>query len=149
MGIRGEGMVTAIDVRDAVIGALGEAFPGLPIHTETVDEGVVKPCFFVKDFPVAQSRIMGRRYARAHSFDIQYFPLSAIEPIEEAHDAAERLTEALEYIPLEVGQVRGTGMRYEFVDSVLHFFVNVNLYMFKPIMPVPLMGSVEVEEGIK
>lgn len=142
-------MATTIDVRDAVIGALGKAFPGTVIYAEEIKQGFVAPCFFVKDLPFAHSRVMGKRYARAHGFDVHYFPASTSETKAEALGVAERLTEVLEYMPMGDGIVRATGMHSELVDDVLHFIFEVTVQLIKHAAPAPLMELATIKELIK
>ncbi|BBH19826.1 hypothetical protein Back11_11710 [Paenibacillus baekrokdamisoli] len=136
--------VTVIGVRDAVIGTLAGAYPAMTIYGEEIKQGLIEPCFFVLDFPVSHSRIMGRRYKRVHAFDVHYFP-STDQPNEEAHTVAERLYEVLEYIPNGSEQMRGTGMHHEIIDGVLHFFFGIDLYIIKQITPLPSMGKLGME----
>ena len=44
--------------------------------------------------------------------------------------------------------LRGTGMNYEVVNGVLHFFVNYNLTLIKPAEKVP-METLSVDMGTK
>ena len=57
------------------------------------------------------------------------------------------MMEALEFITLPNGDlVHGTGMNYEIVDGVLHFYVNYNLTLIKPTDNTP-METLAVDVG--
>ena len=43
----------------------------------------------------------------------------------------EQLHSALEYITVDGDLIRGTDMHCEFVDDVLNFFVNYDMYVYK------------------
>lgn len=62
-------------------------------------------------------------------------------------DAAAK--QQLEFITLPNGDlVHGTGMNYEIVDGVLHFYVNYNLTLIKPTENTP-METLAVDVGTK
>lgn len=143
------GEITINNVRDAVVTVLGEQFPDIEIYGEEIKQGFTEPCFFVKLFPVAQDREFGRRYKRYHAFDIHYFPESETDANEEMHDMAEQLYACLEYIQVNSSLCRGHGMKHEIVDGVLHFFVNYDFHVLKPVPEVPAMQSLEQEGLVK
>jgi len=141
---------TVIDVRDSVVGALAESFPGVAIYTESISPGLMEPHFRVTDFSVTHNRIMGPRYVCVYAFKIQYYPSSnSSEPIREACTVAERLVEALEYIPMESGRLRGTGMRYEMVEGVMYFFFDIKMDVMKQEQSGPAMAAMDMEGWIK
>lgn len=122
-------------VRKAVISKLDFHFPDYRIYGEEVAQGFQEPCFFVKLFPVEQTQIMGRRYMRHHLFDVHYFPSSDYKN-EDMHDMAEKLYGMLEYIATP--PIRGTKMKHEVHQDVLHFFVEYNFGVYKPIEEIKM-----------
>lgn len=140
-------MITINLVRDSVISALDQNFPEVPIYGEEIKQGFNEPCFFVKLFPVSQDQLLGRRYQRKHSFDIHYFAGSN----EELHDMAEQLYDKMELVPIlsTGGHMRGTQMRHEITDRVLHFFVDYNFHVFREVEPDPVMQTMEQEGHIR
>ncbi|MBD3917628.1 hypothetical protein H8B09_02600 [Paenibacillus sp. PR3] len=142
-------METVIDIRDSVVGLLAESFPGTVIYTETMGQETT-PCFQMTDCSVTYNRIMGRRYARVYAFDIRYFPSgSSPEPIQDASQIAERLAEVMEYIPLGRGKLRGSGMRHEMVEGVMHFYFEIRMHVFKKQQSAPKMAAMDMEGRIK
>lgn len=144
------GVITFNLVRDSIIAALHQHFPGIGVYGEEIKQGFEEPCFFVKLFPVSQEQLLGRRYQRNHSFDIHYFPTEAGEgeeqrQNEEMHDMAEQLYDKMELVPVTSGLMRGTKMRHEIVDGVLHFFVDYNFQVKKEAAPDPVMQTMEQE----
>ena len=141
-------VVTVNDVRRGVMNALKQRFPTVKIYGEEIAQGFEPPAFFVKLFPVSHTREVGRRYLRAHSFDVHYFPGSKYEN-EEMHDVAEQLYDALEYIDATGTKYRGARMNHEIVDGVLHFFVDYDFHVMRPVPDVPKMQTLEQEGWIK
>ena len=140
-------VVTINDVRNAVNAALDTAFPTIPIMGEEIKQGLTPPCFFVKLLESEHTQELGRRYMRYHPFDVHYF--APERKNEDMYVMAERLTEALQRIEVAGRPVHGTGMRFEIVDEVLHFFVEYNFHVWA-VNPVdPAMKTLDVKEGIK
>lgn len=115
-------------------------------YENDVKQGLKPPCFFIGVLKPELSPLVGRRYLSINPLDIRFIPPDGGRNTEMFSIAAE-LLEALEYITLLDGDVlRGTGMNYEVVDGVLHFFVNYNLTLIKPVEKVP-METLSVDMG--
>ncbi|MHB8075101.1 phage tail terminator family protein [Desulfosporosinus fructosivorans] len=134
-------MITINMVRDSVMTTLKQHFPNLNVYGEEHDQGLEEPYFYVKLLPVTQNQLLGQRYQRNHSFDIHYLA-GANEAL---HDMAEQLYDKLELISLDGSPVRGTGMRHEIVDGVLHWFVAYNFQVMRSVEAEPLMQSMKQE----
>ncbi len=100
-------------------------------YTESVEQGLNEPCFFVSCINPTNRVFLGKRYFRENQFCIQYFPADKDRAKEECNAVAERLFPCLEYITVTGDLVRGTKMKYEVVDGVLNFFVNYDLFVYK------------------
>jgi 3'-phosphoadenosine 5'-phosphosulfate (PAPS) 3'-phosphatase len=138
---------TINDVRYAVHAALDAAFPDIPIVGEEIKQGLTPPCFFVKLLEPEHTQELGRRFIRYHPFDVHYFAPERSNA--DMYDMAEQLTAALQQITVAGRPVRGTGMRFEIVDEVLHFFVQYNFHVWAPRPEDPAMAALDVTEGIK
>lgn len=115
-------------------------------YENDVKQGLKPPCFFIGVLKPELSPLVGRRYLSTNPFDIRFIPPDGGRNTEMFSVAAE-LLEALEYITLPDGDMlRGTGMSYEVVDGVLHFFVSYNLTLIKPVEKIP-METLDVEMG--
>lgn len=99
------------------------------IYTESVKQGLCEPCFFIQLLNPANSRELGRRFFRENLFCIQYFPKSSEEPKSECYQMQDDLYIALEYITIDGNLQRGIKMHGEFIDSVLSFFVNYDMFV--------------------
>lgn len=104
---------------------------GYRIHTESIEQGLKEPCFFVLCVNPTHELYNWNRYFRENDFCIHYFPQSSNRQREECQDAAERMMECLEIITADGIQIRGTDMNYEFEDGTLRFFVNYNCFVYR------------------
>ena len=132
-------------IRKAVISKLSSQFPfpEYRIYGEEIAQGFQAPCFFVKLFPVEQTQEIGKRYFRKHLFNIHYFHASDYAN-DEMHEMAEKLYELMEYV--DVGTlIRGTKMKHEIHNGVLHFFVEYNFHVQKHVDEIK-MRTLEVIE---
>lgn len=120
-------MVTVNGVRQAVMQALDQAYPAIPVHGEEIEQGFTEPCFFVQLFPVAQTHLLDRRYRRSHSFNVQYFDARN----RDLHAMAEELYSLLYLIAIEDDLIRGSSMSHEIIDGVLHFFVTYEFQILR------------------
>jgi len=139
--------VTINDVRYAVHAALDAAYPDIPIHDEEIPQRLNPPCFFVRLLEPEHVQELGRRFLRYHPFVVRYFAQDRSNTA--MYEMAEQLTKALQQIQVAGRPVRGTGMRFEIVDDVLHFFVNYDFHVWAPRPDDLAMGSLDVQEGLK
>lgn len=100
-------------------------------YTESIEQGLNKPCFFVFCIDPTNRVFFGKRYFRQNQFCIQFFPADESRANEDCNAVAYRLFSCLEYITVTGDLVRGTKMKYEVVDGVLNFFVNYDLFVYK------------------
>lgn len=136
------------DVKNALIKKLSLLTPELPVYDERVEQGMQQPCFFVLLMESSQAREINRRYKRFHPFDVHFFPdRDAAAQREACELMAERLYSEIEYIRGTEGGYRGTGMRHEIVDGVLHFFVQFNFHVFRERDPEVKM-QIMTEKGV-
>jgi len=139
--------VTINDARRAVNAAIDAAFPDIPISGEPIPQNLAPPYFFVKLLEPAHTRELGRRYLRVHPFDVHYFAPGRENA--DMYDMADRLTAALQQISVVGRVVHGTGMRFQVVDEVLHFFVTYSFHVWAPKPEDPAMQTLNVREGVK
>ena len=138
---------TINDVRYAVHAALDAAFPDIPIVGEEIKQGLTPPCFFVKLLEPEHTQELGRRFIRYHPFDVHYFAPGRENA--DMYDMADQLTTALQQITVAGRPVHGTGMRFQVVDEVLHFFVTYSFHVWAPKPEDPAMQTLNVREGVE
>ncbi len=118
---------------ESIAAALNSEFDGeYVIYTESVEQGLKEPCFFVLCINPTSRMFFGRRYFKENQFCIQYFPADKSRKREECNEVAEKLFSCLECIPNGGDLIRGTKMNAEIADGILNFFVNYDLFVMKP-----------------
>ncbi|WFB60575.1 DUF6838 family protein [Paenibacillus sp. BR1-192] len=135
------------DVRYAVHAALDAAFPDVEIMGEEIKQGLTPPCFFVRFLEPEHMHLIGRRYMRYHPMVIRYYAVDQTNA--SMYSMAEDLTRILERISISGALTKGTGIRFEIVDGVLHFFVEYNFHVMKPKDPAVKMERIEQEGRLK
>jgi hypothetical protein len=138
---------------DGIAKALKKEYPSHVVHIDKVEQELNAPAFFIKNLVSGQEQKSDVRYQRNHSFDIHFFPSGTTGTTREIQEVAARLYMVLEYITLqesvdggtEKSLIRGTGMNYETVDGVLHFFVDYNLFILKKIPKEPHMEDLRAK----
>lgn len=96
------------------------------IHTESIEQGLQEPCFFVQCINPTSERFLGNKFKRTNQFCIQYFP-STEDKYNECMSVTERLFLALD----RVDDWLASKMNSEIVDGVLNFFVNYDGFVYK------------------
>jgi hypothetical protein len=137
-------VITISSMGEAVIAALNQNFPAIAVYGEEVSEGFPKPSFFVKLSSVTQDREVGNRYKRDYTFDIQYFGSTYAE----FYQTAEQLYACLETLSDGESSCRGTVLKTEIVDGVLHFSVVYSLHMMRTKPAEPVMQNLSQEGSI-
>lgn len=89
-------------------------------YTETKTQGFDKPCFFIALVNLTHTKSVGLIYNQHSSIEITYHP-SSETPKAEIYDVCERLYWSLKSIQDDQGKIRGTKMRHQIIDNVLHF----------------------------
>lgn len=138
------------NIIDGISIKLNQVFEGnCKLYSDTVEQNLARPSFFIIVLNPSEKQIVGNRYFRQHLFDIHYFPENEGDN-EEIQDVASQLFDALEYITIsETDMIRGTNMRYEKIDGILHFFVEYNVFVYKETEPVEEMQTLVVNNEIK
>ena len=102
---------------------------GYAIYTENIPQGFKEPCFSIQHIQSDTAAKLPNRHLRRNAFDVHFFPKPGTDEKAQMYRMAECLFLSLEYINVLDNLVRGSKMRYEIVDGVLHFFINYDLYI--------------------
>ena len=115
-------IVTAISLQ------LNRMYPDGTVEVDHVKQGLKEPCFFIEVLEPTRTPLVGQKWQQDNMFDVQLFHSTAKNI--QLYTVAEELFEGLEYITLQNGNIlRGTSMRFEVVDGVLHFLVNYTVFL--------------------
>lgn len=118
------------------------------IYTESIEQGLEEPCFSILCLNPTIKQFLGRRYFRTNQFCIHYFPGSDNIRFE-CNEVMERLSKCLEIITVDGDLIRGTSVHTEFTEDVLHFFVNYDLFTYKPEGEKMQMETLETKTDLK
>jgi hypothetical protein len=122
---------------------------GYKTHINKVQQGLKEPCFLIVNLTGDQVQEIGNLYNWDQSFDIHYFPQSNKRITSEINSVIDALRMELEYITVDGDLVRGTKMKHEVVNDVLHFFVSYNMRVRKVVEPDPAMETITINEEVK
>lgn len=118
------------------------------IYTESIEQGLVEPCFSILCLNPTINQVLGNRYFRTHQFCIHYFPSSS-DGKSECYSVVERLMDCLETIEVDGDSVMGTKIHAEITNGVLSVFVNYNMYVRKENPAEPSMEEVSHNSTVK
>ncbi len=134
-------------ITDGILAAISAEFgDGYTLYTESVEQGLKEPCFFVTCISPNIRVYRGRRYLHTNGYVIQYLT-DAAEPRSECAAVAERLFGCLELITVDGDLMRGTDMNADIVteEGLLNFTVNYDFFSYRP-NDEPKMEEIEDTE---
>ncbi|WP_438448187.1 phage tail terminator family protein [Gorillibacterium sp. sgz5001074] len=137
-------------IKRAIMKRLAEVYPDMPVYVEQVEPSFTRPCWFVLEQSGSQAKELGNRYKRTALFEIQFFPaLDSLVPRTQCNGVADQLYGALEVTEWEGRMYRGSGLRHEVMDGVLHFFITYQIPFLAEKPPGMKMQSLnqEVQHG--
>lgn len=121
-----------------------------PIYTNGEEQGIEKPCFFIKYLTGNEGREIGQRdrfYKDTLNFVIIGYTLDGDETI--LHEMLEGLYE-LEYITATDGTLlRAMNLHPEIDDGVLHFLIDYKIFVKKESEVAENMDSYDFKEELK
>lgn len=97
------------------------------IYTESVEQGLIEPCFSSLSLNPSGEREIGNRYKRYFPCLITYFP-STDEPIAECNAVCEELLGLLNDIDTTIGTIHATNMSGEVIDGNLQFSIQYEVF---------------------
>lgn len=131
-------------ILDGISLAIRGEWPDGQIFSDEVQQGLKPGDFNIILITSSQTQIVGERYRRAPLFDVLYYPKNGRE---ECYDIADRLSLVLNVISLPEGDlIRGTGLDFEIIDGVLHFYVRYTHYVCRT-DPGDPMETLELKQG--
>lgn len=92
-------------------------------YVENVEQSLKKPCFTI-DCIIPLQRSRNRvQYDRTIPVVVHYFSSDKATTKSDCYEKAERVVEALEYVPFDGALIRGEDISWQIVDDVLQVFV--------------------------
>lgn len=136
------------DLLNGISVALYDNFEGVTIYSESVEQGLTEPCFFIVPLNASEIPLLNNRAYRHVPFDVHYFPKSKTNL--ELEKVAAKLYIALRRITLpSEDQVNGMNLHHEVQDGVLHFFVEYKPVIYYKGDEAELLGTMTSNVGVK
>lgn len=121
---------------------------GYENYKNEIPQDLNPPCFYIRCIEPGVQKFIGTRYLKRNHFVIQYFP-STDDRKGECYRVGEKMFECLEVIPVDDFFLRGTEMRFDVVDGVLHFFVDYNAFVRKAVQKQDAMETMQNNVQVK
>ncbi len=112
-------------VAEAVKNEFGDEYG---IYTNTAEQGLNEPCFFISVLNPEIKQVLGNRYFLNSPVSVQFLSKNNNDFI---NDIGSRLFDCLELITVSGDLIRGTSMSYSISDGILIFNVSYGFYFFK------------------
>ena len=121
------------EVIDGVIAAIRTEYDvaQYKIYTETVEQDIKQPCFFVMCLSPHSQKQTAVRSRRYYLVEVTYFPQSEETPVQECAQVYEELVDCLTDISVEKVVVHGDEISGNVVDGLLHFQITYDLFLLK------------------
>lgn len=130
--------MTVSNIVDGILSALRDEFGELyTLYTESVEQDLKEPCFFVWCINPQSNLYRDKRYLNENQFAIEYIP-STNYPKAEINDVTERLYSCLEYITADSDLLMAKDMSNDPTSGVLNFIVNYNYFAYTPTEKIPM-----------
>ncbi len=124
------GVVRSLTV--ALSKGLESVFDNPCIYQDMLPMGYKSPCFFVNHVDTQVQLKLFNRYRVVANYDITYHPEERKFNSKEFSEVVEKMTYGLELVQLEdVNYVRGSNIRYEVQEGVLHFFMTFDFFVIR------------------
>lgn len=149
----------------AMAAKIHELFPDVNIYTETVEQGLEEPAFYIHCINVNHQDQIAGRFIHSMPFEVVYFTdKGAVDQYTKLQTllVSMRLIMLKKVIEHEVAEgekpipdtvitnkIRGTELNGRIIDGELHFFVNYDLILALDDGPGELMQNLELNERIK
>ena len=115
------------------------------IYTESVEQGLIEPCFSILCLNPSGERELGNRYKRYFPCMITYFP-SSDEPIAECNAVCEELLGLLNDIDTEVGTIHTSGIPSgQVIDGNLQFSIQYDLFALLQVEDGELLEDLSID----
>ena len=111
---------------DSIAIAIHGEFGDVDIYTDSVEQGLQYPCFFVFCVAPAINLDLGIRYEYTNRFVVQYMSDDMVEK----YDVMGRLFNALEVIEVGGKLFRATDTNSSFEGDILNFNLNYDGFMY-------------------
>lgn len=141
--------MTAGSILGGIAARLRKVYPEdfYSIYTESVEQGLFKPCFFILLKQEEQLRGLGKRFKQVYRFEVTYYPSDSGGENEECIAVSQTIQRLLEYISAGGDKVRGKAVSCKIENGKLIFIIDYTLFLIEQGEDEQLMMEVEVNEA--
>ena len=144
--VTGDTVISAISVK------LHSSFsPSPAIYKDQVEQGLVKPCFFVSCIKQTQERIAPNWFKRSASMEVRFHPTEGTNKYAQCRAIGEKLLEVLDSVDLPCTLINystlpcwGRNLEYKIRDEVLIFYVTYDFKVKKVVTAETAMAELEL-----
>lgn len=118
-----------IEFIDAISIRLNEIFEEkYPIHLESVEQGLITPCFFIQPINALDENMISNRKYRVYRFDIIFIPETNTAYRSLFAEVSEKLFEHFDSVEIDGGIYPTFDRSINVVNDALHFQVRFKFY---------------------
>lgn len=133
-----------INVIDIIAATLKREYPDIRVYDEAVPQGFKTPSFFIWTISSGHERVIGRRYRREYKMAVRYFGNGNTE----LNAMAAELFDVLEYPEYSGVKLHGRRRNYIINDNVLHFFLDITMYLDRLPENTPEMEAIKINTNL-
>lgn len=138
-----------IEIQHSIMKRLKTEFPDHKIYGEKVEQGLVRPCFFVDLLPIDFEKINPELQRQLITVDIQY--MSFEDTKEKNLEMASILPQLFHYVTLDDGKrIQITEEKFETIDGILHYLFDLD-FIVKLIVDdgLPMIGEINLNREVE
>ncbi len=120
---------------------------GYEIYTQTMEQGMVKPCFFIMCDSSKEERFLGKRYKCSSKINIEYLS-NTKDKYDENYKFFEDIRNALEYIYIDGNLTKVNIIDSKIGEDSFNLALDIKLFIYKE-ETVEKMEKLEIEGEFK
>ena len=118
------------------------------IYADDVEQGLNEPCFLITCLINQKTELSRLRSKRERSYMIQFFSENNLSKRSQCESVGDTLLNEFGCIPFLEGKLHCTELKYEIVDNILNFSMNVNTAVTF-IDDVEKMTEIKLNQGVE
>lgn len=137
-----------IDIRKNIMKLLKANYPDHKIYGEKIEQGLVRPCFFVDMLPIDFEKLNTEMQKHLITVDIQYMSLE--DSKEKNLEMASQLPQLFPFVSFESGKrIQCTNGQFEIVDGILHYLFDLDFIVRINVDEgLPMIGEINLNREV-
>lgn len=132
-------------IQRSIMTKLKTEFPTYKIYGEKVEQGLIRPCFFVDLLPIDFEEINSEMHKYLVTVDVQYMSLEDTKA--KNIEMIPIIPQLFTYISLTDGtKIQTINGQFEIIDGILHYLFDLEFIARLDIAPTePLIGEINLK----